>query len=84
MGYYFNICKKMGETKCLSCSIIAIKKKIFTPSLKWSKKFRFWQIIMQNPETDFQSLIKTESEKSVINNEDAGDEFDSAFSKFEL
>ena len=42
-------------------------------------------ILMQNPEASFETLIKNEAEKSVSESADGtSDEFDSAFSKFEL
>ena len=41
-------------------------------------------ILMQNPETDFESLLKSEAAKAVGGSGGVGDEFDTAFSKFEL
>ena len=41
-------------------------------------------ILMQNPGTSFEDLIKKEAERSAMPGNDAGDEFDSAFSQFEL
>jgi len=42
-------------------------------------------ILMQNPDVTFESLVKAEAEKTVSGTHDgAADEFDSAFSKFEL
>ena len=41
-------------------------------------------ILMQNPDTSFEALVKAEAEKATSESEDTADEFDSAFSKFEL
>ena len=41
-------------------------------------------ILMQNPEASFELLIKTDSEKSRTPDGESADEFDAAFSRFEL
>ena len=40
-------------------------------------------ILMQNPQASFETLIKNEAEKSA-EQDNGADEFDSAFSRFEL